>query len=135
MADVPKKPVEFDFTFVAICRWQGVRGAVLGVDTDPGFVSVEPLHSNRNRVPGVVIGNMGAGCGGRLADTHQPGIELRAKDALFTEGSRGHLGVRLETKYGATPQVYGVGVWGLWEARPERHVRGLATHAGDRPVE
>ncbi len=65
-------------------------------------------------MPGVAIGDMGLGRDGRLTDAHQPGMELRANYALSAEGCRGHLGKLHEAKYGADPQIYGVGIKGYW---------------------
>ncbi|MEY4059854.1 MAG: hypothetical protein RL551_1110, partial [Pseudomonadota bacterium] len=58
--------------------------------------------------------------------------ELRAKYTLFAEGSRGHLGKQVISKFAldkdADPQSYGIGIKELWEVEPSKSKPGLVVH-------
>src|SRR5439155_5573666 len=83
-------------------------------------------------------GDVGIGKDGEKTDRYQPGMELNAKYTIFAEGSRGHLGKRLEERFklreGRAPQVYGIGLKELWEVKPEKHVPGLVMHTAGWPL-
>jgi len=123
----------------SLCRWLGQQAEALGVEIYPGFAGVDVLYDDRDRVLGVITGDMGAGRDGQRTSAFQPGVELRAKYTLFAEGCRGHLGKRLEAKYdlrkGVDPQVYGLGIKELWEVKPETHVKGLVMHTAGWPLD
>ena len=66
-------------------------------------------------------------------------MELHAKYTLFAEGSRGHLGRQLISKYaldqGRDPQTYGIGIKELWEIDPAKHQPGLVIHTAGWPLD
>ncbi|MDR2000529.1 MAG: electron transfer flavoprotein-ubiquinone oxidoreductase [Zoogloeaceae bacterium] len=121
------------------CRWLGQQAESLGVEIYPGFAGADILFGEHGEVLGVITGDMGIGRDGQPTDAFQPGMELRAKYTLFAEGCRGHLGKRLEAKYGLRrgmdPQVYGLGIKELWEVPAERHQPGLAVHTAGWPLD
>ncbi|HXF77365.1 MAG TPA: electron transfer flavoprotein-ubiquinone oxidoreductase [Usitatibacter sp.] len=121
-----------------VCRWLGTQAEALGVEIYPGFAAAEVLFTEDGRVRGVATGDMGIGKDGEKTARYQPGIELHAKYTLFAEGCRGHLGKRLEKRFGLregrAPQVYGIGLKELWEVKPEKHVPGLVVHTAGWPL-
>jgi len=122
-----------------VCRWLGQQAEALGVEIYPGFAAAEVLHRGDGAVRGVATGDMGIGRDGERTERYQPGIELHAKYTLFAEGCRGHLGKRLQERFGlskgADPQVYGIGLKELWEVPAERHVPGLVLHSAGWPLD
>src|SRR5215813_12234116 len=83
-----------------LCRWLGTQAEALGVEIYPGFAAAEILYGDDGRVRGVATGDMGIGKHGEKTARFQPGIDLEAKYTLFAEGCRGHLGRRLEERFG-----------------------------------
>jgi electron-transferring-flavoprotein dehydrogenase len=69
---------------------------------------------------------------------YMPGMELRAKYTLFSEGCRGHLGKGLIEKFdlaaGKDPQHYGLGIKEIWEVPAEQHEQGLVVHTAGWPL-
>src|SRR5437763_15898658 len=121
-----------------VCRWLGTQAEALGVEIFPGFAAAEVLFADDGRVRGIATGDVGIGKDGEKTDRYQPGMELNAKYTIFAEGSRGHLGKRLEERFklreGRAPQVYGIGLKELWEVKPEKHVPGLVMHTAGWPL-
>ena len=102
-----------------VTRWLGQQAENLGVEIFPGFPAAEILYNEHGSVCGVITGSMGLDKHGQPTDQFQLGMELRAKYTLFAEGSRGHLGKQLISKFGldngADPQSYGIGIKELWD--------------------
>jgi electron-transferring-flavoprotein dehydrogenase len=122
-----------------VCRWLGQQAEAQGVEIYAGFAAAEVLFTEDGKVRGVATGDMGIGRDGERTARYQPGIELHAKYTFFAEGARGHLGKRLQARYGLRegrdPQVYGIGVKELWEVAPEKHVPGLVVHTAGWPLD
>ena len=119
-------------------RWLGTEAENLGVEIFPGFPAAEIIYGDQGEVLGVSTGNLGVGKDGQATDQFQLGMELRAKYTLFAEGSRGHLGKQLITKYSldanCDPQSYGIGIKELWEIDPAKHQEGLVIHTAGWPL-
>lgn len=122
-----------------VVRWLGQQAEALGVEIFPGFPACEVLYNDDGSVKGVATGNMGVGRDGTPTAAFQLGIELHAKYTLLAEGSRGHLGKQLITKFdlakGKDPQTYGLGVKELWEIDPAKHQPGLVIHSAGWPLD
>ena len=122
-----------------VTRWLGEQAEALGVEIFPGFPSAEILYNEQGAVCGVVTGCMGLDKEGNPTDHFQLGMELRAKYTLFAEGSRGHLGKQLISKFtldkDADPQSYGIGIKELWEVEPSKSKPGLVVHTAGWPLE
>jgi electron-transferring-flavoprotein dehydrogenase len=107
------------------------------VDIYPGFAGADLIEEDGS-IKGVVTGDMGVQKDGSPGPNFQPGMELRAKYTLFAEGCRGHLGKKLEQRFGlragADPQVYGIGIKELWEVSEEQHVNGMVMHTAGWPL-
>lgn len=120
-------------------RWLGTQAENLGVEIFPGFAAAEILYNPQGAVCGVATGNLGVSKDGEPTEQFQLGMELRAKYTLFAEGSRGHLGKELISKYqldrSADPQSYGIGIKELWEISPEKHQPGLVIHTAGWPLD
>jgi electron-transferring-flavoprotein dehydrogenase len=121
-----------------LCRWLGAEAEALGCHVLPGFAAVDVLYDG-DRVAGVVTGDMGVARDGGRKSNFQAGYELRAKYTIFAEGSRGHLGKRLERRYdlraGVDPQHFGLGFKEIWQIDRERHRPGEILHTLGWPLE
>ncbi len=121
-----------------VVRWLGQQAEAAGVEIFPGFAAAEILYSNADTVRGVATGNMGVSRDGIPTNAFQLGMELQAKYTLFAEGSRGHLGKQLITKFkldqGKDPQSYALGIKELWEIDPKMHQAGLVIHTAGWPL-
>jgi electron-transferring-flavoprotein dehydrogenase len=121
-----------------VVRWLGQQAEALGVEIYPGFAAAEILYNEDGSVKGVATGNMGVGRDGEPTDAFQPGMELHAKYTFFAEGSRGHLGKQLISKFaldaGRDPQSYGIGLKELWEIEPSKFKSGLVIHTAGWPL-
>lgn len=121
-----------------LCRWLAEQAEGMGVEIYPGFSAAEVLYDENNVVKGVVTGDMGVARDGSHKDGYMPGMELRAKYTLFSEGSRGHLGKELINKFkldeGKDPQHYGIGIKELWDIDPKKHEPGLVVHSTGWPL-
>jgi electron-transferring-flavoprotein dehydrogenase len=122
-----------------LCRWLAEQAEAMGVEIFPGFTASEVLFDDNNQVIGVVTGDMGVTESGEQKDSYMPGMELRAKYTLFSEGCRGHLGKELITHYnldeGKDPQHYGLGIKELWKIPAEQHQQGLVVHSAGWPLD
>ena len=122
-----------------VTRWLGQQAESLGVEVFPGFPAAEILYKEDGSVRGVATGNMGVDRDGKPTDAFQLGMELHAKYTLFAEGSRGHLGRQLMSRFdlnkGCDPQTYGIGIKELWEIDPKLHKPGLVVHTAGWPLD
>lgn len=120
-----------------LCRWLAEQAEELGVEVYPGFSASETIVED-GQVKGIITGDMGVGRDGSEKDGYMPGMELRAKYTLFTEGCRGHLGKRLINDFklgeGKDPQHYGIGIKELWDIDPAKHEPGLVVHTTGWPL-
>ena len=122
-----------------LCRWLAEQAEALGVEIYPGFAASEILFNEDGSVKGVATGDMGRGKDGIETENFTPGIELHAKQTIFSEGSRGSLTKVLFDKFNlrsdADPQTYAIGIKELWEVEPEKHQEGLALHSVGWPID
>ena len=123
----------------ALTRWLAQQAENLGVEIFPGFAAAEVLYSEDGAVRGVATGNLGVSKDGEPGEAFQIGMELLAKYTIFAEGSRGHLGRQLISRFnldaGRDPQSYGIGIKELWEIDPARHEPGLVVHTAGWPMD
>ncbi|MDX1397511.1 MAG: electron transfer flavoprotein-ubiquinone oxidoreductase [Oceanospirillum sp.] len=140
-AIVPKN-MHNDGNYIAslgnVCRWLATQAEEMGVEIFPGFAAAEPLIED-GVVKGVITGDMGvAEDGSEKPGMYMPGMELRAKYTIFSEGSRGHLGKQLISQFkldeGKDPQHYGIGIKELWDIDPAKHQPGLVVHGSGWPL-
>ena len=121
-----------------VVRWLGEQAEALGVEIYPGFAASEVLYHEDGSVKGIATGDMGVERNGEPGPNYQPGIELHARQTVFSEGCRGSLTKGLFGKFnlreGVDPQTYGIGIKELWEVRPEVHEQGLTLHTVGWPL-
>jgi electron-transferring-flavoprotein dehydrogenase len=121
-----------------LCRWLAEQAEELGVEIYPGFAAAEVLYDDAGAVRGVATGDMGVLRDGSTGPNHQPGIELLARQTVFSEGCRGSLTKtlfeRFDLRKDSDPQTYGLGIKELWEIAPEKHTPGLTMHTVGWPL-
>ena len=74
-----------------LCSWLGQYAENLGVEIYPGFAASEILYDTSGKVSGIATNDMGVLKDGSKGPNYEPGIELIAKQTIFSEGCRGHL--------------------------------------------
>ena len=121
-----------------LCRWLGEQAEALGVEIYPGFAAAEVLFDDAGSVRGIATGDMGVTREGEHGPNYVQGIELHARQTVFSEGCRGSLTKGLMARYGlregADPQTYGLGIKELWEIDPAVHQPGLTVHTVGWPL-
>ena len=121
------------------CRWLAEQAEALGVEIYPGFAASEVLFHPDGSVKGVATGDMGIGKDGEQTANYTQGIELHAKQTVFSEGSRGSLTKVIFEKFDlredTDPQTYAIGIKELWEIDPKQHQQGLALHTVGWPID
>ncbi|RUO58572.1 electron transfer flavoprotein-ubiquinone oxidoreductase [Pseudidiomarina insulisalsae] len=120
-----------------LCRWLAEQAEALGVEIFPGFPAADVIIED-GRVAGVITGDMGVSADGEKKDSFEPGMELRATYTVFAEGSRGHLGKRLQAEFdlaeSSSPQHYAIGFKEIWDVPAEQHQPGLVVHSTGWPL-
>jgi len=121
------------------CRWLAEQAEQLGVEIFPGFAAAEVLYDENGAVRGIATGDMGVGRSGEKTDNYEPGIELHAKQTIFSEGCRGSLTKELMERFnlrdGVDPQTYGIGIKELWEIDPAKVKPGTIMHSIGWPLD
>jgi electron-transferring-flavoprotein dehydrogenase len=121
-----------------LCQWLASQAEALGVNVLPGFAAADVLYDGE-RVTGVLTGDLGVARDGSHKATYQAGYELRAKYTVFAEGCRGHLGRRLEARFGlragVDPQHYGIGFKEIWQVDAAKHRPGEVVHTLGWPLD
>ena len=118
-------------------RWLGGLVEAEGIDIFTGFAAAEVLYDG-NRVAGVRTGDRGIGRHGETKSTFEPGVDIRAKVTILTDGVRGNLTKavvrRLGLDEGRAAQVYALGIKELWELPKDRVPAGTVTHTMGYPL-
>lgn len=121
-----------------VCRWLAEQAEQMGIEIFPGFAASEVLYGDNAEVLGVITGDMGVSASGEQKDGYMPGMELRGKYTIFSEGCRGHLGKQLIEKYhldeDKSPQHYAIGFKEIWDIDPKKHQPGLVIHGAGWPL-
>jgi electron-transferring-flavoprotein dehydrogenase len=118
-------------------KWLGGLVEAEGIDIFTGFAAAEVLYDG-NRVAGVRTGDRGIGRHGEMKSTFEPGVDIRAKVTILTDGVRGNLTKavvrRLGLDEGRAAQVYALGIKELWELPKDRVPAGTVTHTMGYPL-
>lgn len=106
-----------------VVRFLGEKAEEMGVEIYPGFPASEILYSEDGlKVEGILTKDMGVSKDCKVKDTFTPGMELRAKQTIFSEGARGSctedLISRFDLRSKCDPQAYGLGLKEVWEVDP-----------------
>ena len=120
-------------------KWLAGEGeAAGGVDMFAGFSASEVLYDGE-RVVGVRTGDRGVNAKGERKSNYEPGVDIRAKVTLFTEGTRGHLVKSLTEKLHLNrehhPQVYATGIKEVWQVNPAKFRKGYVAHTMGYPLD
>jgi len=123
-----------------LCKWLGEFAENLGVEIFPGFAASKLLYNEKGEVSGVQTGDMGLDINGNPKDNFEPGINIKGKVTVLSEGCRGHLGKEVIKKFNLdannkSPQQYGIGFKEIWEINPEKHNLGKIIHSVGWPLE
>ena len=120
-----------------LCRWLGEQAENLGVEVFPGFPASKLLYED-DKVVGVQTGDMGISENGELKDSHEPGINIKARYTILGEGCRGHLGKQVISKFNLDknkdPQHYGIGFKEVWKLKSDLHEEGTVIHTNGWPT-
>ena len=121
-----------------VVRWLAQQAEELEVMMFPGFPAADILYNDDGSVKGILTGDMGVTADGDTKPSFEPGYELLAKYTIFAEGSRGHLGKRLISRFSldkdCDPQHYGIGLKELWDIDPAKHEEGVVMHGSGWPL-
>ena len=119
------------------CRWLAEQAEGLEVDIFPGFTASHLIYED-DVVVGVSTGDMGINSEGEKKPSFEPGIDLKAKYTVLSEGCRGHLGKEIISKFeldkDSDPQHYGIGFKEVWDIDPALHKEGLVVHTMGWPA-
>ena len=122
-----------------LCKWLGEFAENLGVEIFPGFAASKLIYDESNKVIGVQTGDMGLDKENNPKDNFEPGINIKGKVTVLSEGCRGHLGKEALKKFNLdknnkSPQQYGIGFKEIWEISPENHSLGKVSHSVGWPL-
>jgi electron-transferring-flavoprotein dehydrogenase len=120
-----------------LCRWLAEQAQSLGVEIFPGFAA-QQVKCDFQGVIGVITGDMGRDKHGELKPGGMLGIEILAKQTLFAEGCRGHLGKELINRFylahDKDPQHYAIGFKEIWRIDAGKHQQGKVIHTFGWPL-
>ncbi len=122
-----------------LCKWLGEYAENLGVEIFPGFAASKLIYDESNQVIGIQTGDMGLDKENNPKDNFEPGINIKGKVTVLSEGCRGHLGKEVLKKFNLdknnkSPQQYGIGFKEIWEISPENHSLGKVSHSVGWPL-
>jgi electron-transferring-flavoprotein dehydrogenase len=80
-------------------RWLGQKCEELGINIFPGFAAVEALYEG-DKIVGVRTGDKGRDKHGKPKSNFEPGLILKSKVTIFSEGTRGSLFKQVQQKLG-----------------------------------
>ena len=123
-----------------LCKWLGEFAENLGIEIFPGFAASKLIYNESDEVIGVQTGDMGLDSKNKPKDNFEPGINIKGKVTILSEGCRGHLGKEVIKKFklddkNKSPQQYGIGFKEIWEVDHEKHELGKVSHSVGWPLE
>jgi len=103
-----------------LCEWMNEQAEEAGVEVLPGITGDRVLFNEDGSVGGVVTGDIGWKKDGTKHDHFSPGITIKAKQTIFTEGARGSLTEGLKKTFSldkdaVSIQHYGLGLKEVWQ--------------------
>jgi electron-transferring-flavoprotein dehydrogenase len=118
-------------------KWLGGLVEAEGIDIFTGFPATEVLYED-GAVVGVRTGDRGIDKHGQKKSTFEPGVDIRAKVTILTDGVRGNvtkaLVRRMGLDEGKSPAVYAIGIKELWEVPAGRTSPGRVVHTMGYPL-
>jgi electron-transferring-flavoprotein dehydrogenase len=118
-------------------RWMAEQVEKRGVDVFPGFPAASVL-TDGDQVVGVRTGDKGIDKHGNRKSNFEPGVDIKAKVTVFSEGTRGNLTkwlTRERKLEGTVPQTYGTGVKEVWKVMSGRVHPGAVFHTLGFPLD
>src|SRR5256886_4257330 len=125
-------------------KWLGGLVEAEGIDVFTGFAASELLFDPSTRsgqgraLVGVRTGDRGIGKHGEKKSTFEPGVDIRAKVTILTDGVRGNVTKsvvrQLGLDEGRGPQLYAIGIKELWEVPKDRIAAGSVIHTMGYPL-
>jgi electron-transferring-flavoprotein dehydrogenase len=120
-----------------LVKWLAGLVEAEGIDIFTGFSATEVLFDGA-AVVGVRTGDRGLDKHGKPKPTFEPGVDIRAKVTIFSDGVRGNLTKSLVRQLGLddgrSPQVYAIGIKELWEVPAGRTTPGRVVHTMGYPL-
>jgi len=121
-----------------LLKWMAPKVEDAGVDVFYEFAATEAIVEG-GRVVGVRTGDRGVAHDGSKKANYEPGIDIRTRVAVLSEGVRGTLVKQLDRRLGLwsgrNPQVYALGVKEIWEVPPGRVAPGQVIHTLGWPLD
>lgn len=118
-------------------KWLAGLVEAEGIDVFTGFPATEVLYE-ADAVAGVRTGDRGLDRHGQRKSTFEPGVDIRARVTIFTDGVRGNLTKalvrRLGLDEGKSPAVYAIGIKEVWELPAGRVAPGRVVHTMGYPL-
>jgi len=118
-------------------KWLGGLVEAEGIDVFTGFAASELIFEG-TRLAGVRTGDRGVGKHGDRKPTFEPGVDIRAKVTILTDGVRGNLTKSLVRQLGLdegrSPQLFAIGIKELWEVPKDRLRAGSVIHTMGYPL-
>ena len=102
-----------------VVRWLASRAEELGIMVFTGFPATALLVED-GKVVGVRTSDRNRGRDGQELPSFEPGMDLKARVTVLSEGTRGRLTqsfLSWQDLTGKNPQIYAIGVKELWETR------------------
>lgn len=122
-----------------VVEWLGQKAEEAGVDVLPGFAGSELFYNEDGSVGGVITNDFGVAKDGSHKDTYTPGIIVKGKQLVLSEGCRGSLSQKVINQYEldknvVNKQQYGIGLKEVWEVDNKHFKAGLVKHTVNWPV-
>lgn len=118
-------------------RWLASKCEEKGVMIFPGFAAVSAIIED-GKVCGVITGDKGRDKLGEPKANFEPGLEIRAKVTIFSEGTRGSLFKQVSETLGlrsqSQPEVFEEGVKEIIQCPPGRIKPGQVIHTLGFPL-
>ena len=112
-------------------KWMGELAEKEEIEIFTGFAGVELIEEN-GQIVGVRTGDVGIDKDGNHRSNYEPGVDIRAKITVLTEGTHGHLTKKLirdkNLQAGKNPMCYATGTKELWQLPDNRFPAGKMAH-------
>ena len=120
-------------------KWLGGKAEELGVDVLPGFAADKIYYNDDGSVGGVITNDFGIAKDGTKKDNYSPGVIVKGKQTIFSEGARGSLSQKIIKQFKldeniVNKQQYGIGFKEIWEVDNKYFKPGLVIHTVNWPV-
>jgi len=120
-----------------LVRWLAEQAESRGVDVFPGFPGAA-LLTEGDKITGVRTGDKGIDKHGNRKSNFEPGVDIKAKVTVLSEGTRGNLTKALTAERGlagTNPQSYGTGIKEVWKLPAGRIRPGTVYHTLGHPLD